>query len=283
MFLGSLRSASTILGSWTLEPVTVALLVGSLVWYVWAAGRFRLRTGAPYRGTKPFVLGLGAVTLALVSPIHRYSELLLSVHMVQHILLTLVAAPLLLLGAPVTLALRTHTSAEARRWFLRVLHSGVVRVLTNPVVSWGLFAAVLWGTHFTQIYELSLEHEWIHSLEHAAYLGSALLFWSPVIARDPSPVRISHPARILYLFLAMPQMTFLGLAIYGSDQVLYRSYLSGAAALGISAIGDQHLAGALMWATGMFLIVPALGFVLMDWLDREEREAKRQEARAGSA
>jgi putative copper resistance protein D len=146
-------------------------------------------------------------------------------------------------------------------------------------VSWGLFVAAMWATHFSPFYELSLQHEWIHSFEHATYLVTALLFWWPVLGVDPAPSRMSHPARLLYLFLAMPQSTFLGLAIYGSSRLLYLHYARASALVGVSALSDQHLAGALMWTSGMLLLLPALGFVLWDWMRREEREGERIDAR----
>ena len=137
----------------------------------------------------------------------------------------------------------------------------------------------MWGSHFSALYERSLQNEAVHGFEHLVYLGAALLFWWPVVGVDPSPSRLSHPARILYLFLSMPQTALLGLAIYEADHVLYPHYLLTTASVGVSTLGDQHAAGAIMWTTGMFFIVPALGFVLMDWLAREEREAARMDAR----
>jgi cytochrome c oxidase assembly factor CtaG len=161
-----------------------------------------------------------------------------------------------------------------------VLHSRVVKAISHPVVAWSLFAIVMWASHFSPLYERALENESIHGLEHLMYLAAALLFWWPVVGIDPAPNRLSHPARILYLFLSMPQTALLGLAIYESDRLLYPHYLVSSARLGLSALGDQHLAGAIMWTTGMFFTVPALALVLLDWMRREEREAARMDARA---
>jgi putative membrane protein len=267
------------LGGWRFDPLTLAILsmAGLSYWY-WSGvsggrtGRRRLPHRARY-----FFAGLFVLFVALVSPLDGYADRLLSVHMVQHLLLTLVAPPLLLLGAPVTLALQASSARFRKRVLLPLLRSRGIRMLSHPVVGWVAFAAVLWGSHFSPLYEASLESRGLHVLEHGAYVGSALLFWWPVVGKDPSPSRLSPPARILYLFLAMPQMTFLGLAIYGSDRVLYSHYLVTSARLGTSALSDQHLAGALMWTSGMFFIVPALGLVLMSWLDREDREGVRMD------
>jgi putative copper resistance protein D len=225
-----------------------------------------------------FLGGLAALWLALQSPIDSYADVRLSVHMVQHLLLTMVAAPLLVLGAPVTLLLRAATPAFRRRWVLPLLHSRPVRMLSAPVVCWAQFALVLWVSHFSPLYDAAVRNAGIHVLEHLLYVASAVLFWSPVVGVDPSPKRLSHPARLLYLFLAMPQASFLGLAMWGSSRVLYPAYQ---AALGPAALDDQRLAGTIMGSAGMLVMVPALGLVLLDWLAREEREAVRTDVRVG--
>jgi cytochrome c oxidase assembly factor CtaG len=267
------------IGAWRFDPlILVSLFLAGFAYWYWAGmaatkGRHRsVRRRGSY-----FYAGLGVLFVALVSPVDGYADLLLSVHMVQHLLLTLVAPPLLLLGAPVTLALQASSKGFRKGVLLPALRSRFVRVLSNPAVGWVLFAAVLWGSHFSPIYQAALTNSSVHALEHIAYLASALLFWWPVVGADPSPTRLSPPGRLLYLFLAMPQMTFLGLAIYGSDRVLYPHYVVTSAALGTSALADQHLAGAIMWSSGMFLIVPALALVLLDWLDREDRRAARMD------
>jgi putative copper resistance protein D len=196
--------------------------------------------------------------------------------MVQHLLLTMIAAPLLVLGAPVTLALLASAPA-ARRRLVSVLRSRPVRVATNPVFAWALFVMVLWGTHFTELYSIALRNNAVHALEHLLYLVAAVLFWIPVVGVDPSPSRLSHPARILYLFLTMPAMAFLGLALVSASHVLYPWYLQYRNPAG--ELADQAAAGAIMWAGTMFLIVPALAFVLFDWMRADEQEARRIDAR----
>jgi len=266
-----------VLGGWKFDPLTLVILgaLGLSYWY-WSGigGGQTGRRPFPHRAGY-FFAGLGVLFVALVSPVDGYADRLLSVHMVQHLLLTLVAPPLLLLGAPVTLALQASSARFRKEMLLPLLRSRGIKALSHPAIGWVAFAAVLWGSHFSPVYEAALTNHGLHALEHAAYVGSALLFWWPIVGKDPSPSRLSPPARILYLFLAMPQMTFLGLAIYGSDRVLYSHYLVTSARLGTSALSDQHLAGALMWTSGMFLIVPALGLVLMNWLDHEDREGER--------
>jgi putative copper resistance protein D len=196
--------------------------------------------------------------------------------MVQHLLITMVAAPLLLLGAPLTLALVAWPGAP-RRAVLGAVRSRPVRLLTQPVVAWALFFGVLWGVHLTGFYDTALRDERIHALEHVLLLATAFLFWMPIIRADPSPSTLSYPARILYLFVAMPAMGFLGLAIVSANEPLYATYARAEGAA--RAVADQQAAGAIMWAGTMVLIVPALAFVLLDWMRADEREARRADER----
>jgi cytochrome c oxidase assembly factor CtaG len=259
----------------------VSLLVtAALLWLV-AAQRVRAARGpaaVSWRRTALFLAALGAIAVALESPVDAWATARFSVHMVQHLLLALVAAPLLVLARPVTLALQVTTPQARRRMVLPLLRSRPLAVVTSPPLVWCGFALVMWATHFSPLYEAALTDPGLHALEHLAYLGSALLFWSVVAGVDPGPARLSPPARILYLFLAMPQMTFLGLAIYGARHVLYPAYGSGPAAL-----ADQRLAGALMGGSGVLVFLPAVGVLLLDWWAREERAAARADTRLDRA
>jgi cytochrome c oxidase assembly factor CtaG len=277
------KNGSGMLGDWPREPaITIALLTSGAL-YVGADRRFRIERGGhgfPRGRRLAFLGGLVAIFAALESPIDSAVLTSFSMHMVQHLLLTMVAAPLLVCGAPVTLALAS-LPAETRRPLVSLLHSAPLRIVSSPVVSWGLLFVVLWGSHFSGLYEAALRNPGLHAGEHLLYLGAAVLFWMPVVGRDAAPSRLSHPGRILYLFLAMPGTAFLGLTIYSADHVLYPAY---AVARGVGpALADQRMAGALMWTSGMFMIVPALAFVLLDWMRADEREARRIDERLARA
>jgi cytochrome c oxidase assembly factor CtaG len=255
------------------------LVAAALLWLV-AARRVRAARGpaaVSWGRNALFLAGLGTIAVALASPVDAGAATRFSVHMVQHLLLALVAAPLLVLARPLTLALQASTPATRRRLVL-LLHSRPLALLGSPLVAWGGFALVMWATHFSPLYQAALMDPSLHALEHLAYLGSAMLFWSAVAAVDPSPARLSPPARMLYLFLAMPQMTFLGLAIYSARHVLYPFY-----GVGPAVLADQRLAGALMGGSGVLVIVPAAGAQLLDWWAREERAAARADARLDRA
>jgi len=263
------------------DPVVLAIGATGLT-YVAADARVRRTRGrVPRRRARlAFLTGLGVLLLALTGPLDGAVERSFSWHMTQHLLLTMVAAPLLLLGAPITLALQAWPG-RPRRFTLALLHSGPSRVLANPVVSWALFFGVLWAVHLTGIYEAALRNQGVHALEHVVLLATALLFWMPIVRADPSPAVVSYPGRILYLFVAMASMGFLGLALISARAPLYATYAQVEGRAG--AIADQQAAGAIMWAGTMVLIVPALGFVLWDWMRADEREARRIDARLAGA
>jgi len=230
-----------------------------------------------------WLAGLGAIVLALASPIEFYDTTLFSVHMVQHLLLTLVAAPLLVLAAPITLLLRVSSPEARRRWILPTLHSRVVRVISYPVVAWVLFAAVMWFSHFSPLFDAALDDFALHRFEHALFLGTALLFWWPVAGADPSPHRLSYPARLFYVALGMPLSSLLGLVIFSAQVVLYEHYLTLERDWGPTPLQDQNWAGGIMWAGGDAAFVLALVLMAAAWLQHEEREERREDARLARA
>jgi putative copper resistance protein D len=218
-----------------------------------------------------FLLGLAVIAFALMSGIDAYDTTLFSVHMVQHLLLTLVAAPLIALGAPITLLLRAATPDVRHRLILPILHSRGLRVASFPVVSWLVFAGVMWGTHFSPLFDASLENPLVHDLEHALYLGAGLLFWWPAVGLDPSPWRMPHPVRAMYVFTQMPQNTFLAVTILNSGSVLYAHYATLVRPWGPTPLADQQTAGGIMWVGGDLLFLSAMAAILAGWMAFEGR------------
>ncbi|MEO8437982.1 MAG: cytochrome c oxidase assembly protein [Chloroflexota bacterium] len=276
-------TAASLLLGWTFEPVPTLGIAVTVGWWLWAVRRVDAAHQAnpvPRRRTIAFLAGMLALALALVSGIGRYDTALFSVHMVQHVLLMLVAAPLLALAAPITLVLRLSSSATRRRWLLPVLHSRVVRVLANPVVAWVMFAAMMWGTHFSPLFNASLEDPVIHDLEHLLFLTGALLFWWPAVALDPAPWRMSHPARIGYLFTQMTQNTFLAVVILNATVVLYPHYATLVVPWGMAALDDQRLAAGIMWIAGDAVFLTAILAVVAGWMRAEARAEARADRRS---
>ena len=267
---------------WSFDPfvmIPVALAAGGYLWAVHRVNQAHPRTRVPRVRIATWLLGLLAIVLALQSPIEAYDTTLFSVHMVQHVLLTVVAAPLLVLGAPITLLLRFSQPEVRKRWILPVLHSRPLRVISFPVVTWLLFAGYMWMSHFSGLFELSLENPVVHRLEHVGFLVAALLFWWPAVALDPSPWRMRHPNRLLYTFLQMPQNTFLGVVIYSAAVPLYPWYVNVVRDWGPSVIDDQRLAGGIMWVSGDVVFMLAMMLILRGLLRHEEQHTAALDAR----
>jgi putative copper resistance protein D len=266
---------------WTFDPVPLVAIIATAAAYLWAVRRVnRAHPANPQPAYRSwlFLAGLAAIGVALLSPIEAYEGSLFSVHMVQHLLLELVGAPLLLAGAPITLSLRV-ARPSVRRWLLAVLQSRIVHVLSFPVIAWVLFAAVNWGWHFSVLYDQALENPALHYFQHATFVAAALLFWWPVVGADPSPWRLPHPVRLLYLFLAMPQNSFLGVALMSAPTVLYPHYATNMREWGLSPIDDQALGGVLMWVVGDFAFVAGMIAVVALWMRHEDKRTERLDRR----
>ncbi len=274
--------AGTAVTAWTLEVqvwLPIVLLALAYRAGVRAVARAHADNPVPRHRVLAWYGGLAALFVALQSPIATYDTMLFSVHMVQHLLLTMVVAPLLVLGAPITLLLRVVSSAARKRVVLPVLHSRVARVISFPVLAWVIFAGVMYGSHFSPLFDAALENPFVHLAEHALYLGAGLLFWWPVVGSDPSPWRMPHAARVLYVFLGMPWSSFLALAIFSAPGVLYAHYAKLQRDWGPSPLADQQLAGGIMWVGGDGLFLVAVVAMVAAWIRAEEAEGRRADAR----
>ena len=192
-------------------------------------------------------------------------------HMLQHIVLWLVAPPLILLGAPLLLLVAVPRPRTARA-FTAFAHSRAGLTLFAPLTAWLLYVFVLWGAHFSPLYELALEHPAIHVLEHALFFGVSLLFWGTVVQAGYAPRPVSYPVRMFFLFFAIPQGAFLGFALNASQHVLYPSYLAHFASVA-SALSDQHDGADAMWILGGLILFVAFMCTAASWAAAERREA----------
>lgn len=264
-----------LLGQWTFAPILV-VLVATGVLAVWAGTRHPRR---PARATWATLAGLSTVAVAVGSGIDARAEALLSVHMVQHMLLGLVAAPLLVAGAPVRLALGT-LGRRGRHALARGLRTPVVRTLSHPLSGLVVFAGTLAVVHVPTVYGAALAHPGLHAAEHAALLWSALALWAPVIAADPLPHRSGVVLRVSVVIGATVAMNALGALLVSAREVVYPAYRASSLALGRDPLGDQALAGGLMWVGGMALVLPLLLVVAWQGLIGEERRQQIREAHA---
>jgi putative copper resistance protein D len=272
-----------LLFDWSFEPVVLLPVAMATVGWIVAVRRVN---GAhpgnpvPRRRTASFLLGMAAIAFALMSGIDRYDTTLFSIHMVQHLLLMVVAAPLIALAAPITLALRLATPDVRRSILLPALHSRVAKVLAFPVFAWLQFAIVLWAAHLSPLFDAALESEPLHVVEHGLFLASALLFWWPAVALDPSPWRMPYPVRSLYVFLQAPQNTFLAVLLVTAPVSIYQHYAAVIRAWGPSALVDQGIAGGIMWIVGDVVFIGGALAIFAGWMRHEERATARAERRA---
>ncbi|HEX8024796.1 MAG TPA: cytochrome c oxidase assembly protein [Candidatus Limnocylindrales bacterium] len=271
---------------WTFEPfVAIPLALLAIGWLVMVDRIDRAHPGSPVPigRTVAFMAGLATIAIALLSGIERYDTTLFSVHMVEHLLLMLLAAPLLALAAPITQVLRAASPRVRQRYLLPLLNSAVVKALGHPVVAWLSFTLVLYVSHFSPLFEAALENQLVHDLEHVLYLAAALLFWWPVIGLDPAPRRLSHAARVGYLLLQMPLSSFLAMVVLFDEGPLYQHYASLGPLYGTNALADQALAAGIMWFLSDVVFIGSILLIVAGWMRREEKDAAAADRRAEPA
>ena len=260
--------------AWNLHPV----LLGGLLLTAWAYRRGQ--TSGPRRPVdswraRCFTAALAALGLALVSPLDALSGALASAHMVQHLLLVLVAAPLLALSAPSSAILRGSPLALRRtsgRWRRRLgLTHGNLGVLRHPAAVWLLSVGVIWFWHAAAPYDATLDNQLLHVLEHASFLVTAVLFWQVVVGVR-GVARVSGGLGVLLVFAMAMQSVFLSVLLTFARTPWYSGYAETTAPWGLDPLTDQQLAGVIMWipAGGIYLAV-ALA-LLVTWIRATERE-----------
>ncbi|MFC7533403.1 cytochrome c oxidase assembly protein [Actinoplanes sp. GCM10030250] len=255
--------------------IALGLLVSAAL-YLYGVWRLRQRGDHwPAGRSVAFVAGgLGSIAAVTVTGIEAYDTTLISVHMVQHMVLSMLGPIFLALGAPTTLALRTLQPAP-RRALLAVVHSRVVRVLTFPLVAFGLFIANPFVLYFTGLYRSTLEHAWLHEFIHFHFIVTGCLFFWPLLGLDPLPNRWPYPGRALLMVLSVPFHTVLGLTIMQQKQLLGGDWYPNLGLTWMDPHADQVTAGGILWAGGEIVSVTMLGILVVQWVRQSEREAKR--------
>jgi putative membrane protein len=255
---------------------TALLVYAAAGLYLWGVFRMRARGDRWSAGrTATFLIGLVLIASVTASGLEVYDTTLLSVHMIQHMVLSMLAPIFLALGAPVTLALRTLGPGHARAALLRILHSRVAKVLTFPLVSFGLFVASPFALYFSGLYRLSLEYPAVHALVHVHLIAVGCLFFWPLIGLDPLPGRAPYPLRALLMFLSTPFHTVLGLTVMQSSALLGGDWYPSLGLDWVNPYDDQKVAGGILWAGGEFVAVAMLGALVFQWIRESEREARR--------
>ena len=271
------------LDGWSvLAVLSMVLLAAYLV------GVVRLRgTGVswPWWRTASWIAGTGALFAVTGTWLNGYSMVLFSVHMSQHMVLSMIAPLFLLLGSPVTLALRTlprgrGTAGVPRALLLEALHSRVARFLSHPLFTLPLFLGSLYGVYFTPIFDGLMSNPAGHEFMLAHFTVTGLLFFGPILAQDPWPRTLSHPGRMLELLLPVPFHAFFGVSIMMADSLVVRTFADPPAGWGVDTLGDQGSAGGIAWSVAELPTVVVLAVVFFAWAGSEERRGRRDDRMA---
>lgn len=245
--------------SWSRDPLVIGLLALSCTLYGAGMWRLRHRTRGGRRILAAratfFLLGSLFCVAALLSPVDSLGEELFSMHMLQHELLMLVVAPLLVMGRPLGVFIwafplggRRGLATGVRMPWVRAFWHGI----TAPSIAWSLHAIVLWAWHFPLLFQASLASNAVHTLQHLSFLLTALLFWSALIL-PRSPVHAGNA--VLYLLTTAIHTGILGALLTFSPALWYPAYEATAPAWGLSALEDQQLGGLIMWVPAGFVFI----------------------------
>lgn len=275
--------------SWTFEPVVVLLLLASAAWYWWGVRRVwtASETGAGVRVWRAlsFAAGWVALVVALVSPLHALGGVLFSAHMTQHEILISIAAPLLVLGRPLIPFIWALPPAYRRSVGDWSLAPGIKRswnALTMPSVAFSLHTLALWAWHLPGPYQATLTSELAHSLQHASFIFTALLFWWTVLGAHRG--ELARGRAIFYLFATALQTGALGALLTFSPTLWYPAYAATTGPWGLTPLQDQQLGGLIMWIPGSVAYLVASLAIFDRWLrESEKRSGQRESARSVSA
>lgn len=269
----------------TTDPLPIGILAAALALYLWGVvrvNRLHPRHRWPARRTGAFVGGIAATAVALLSVVGVYDDELFADHMVQHLLLIMVAGWLFAASSPIALAWRASTGRAHRR-LTGLLRSRVAKVAGHPVTAFCAYALTIPLTHLTVFMTIVLETDSVHHVEHFFFLVVGYLFWRQIAGGDPRGAHL-HPAlKSLYMFLAIPVDTFVGLTlslekreIFPAEAALHRTW-------GPSLVTDLHWGGIVMWVGGDMLMMLAFVPLVRQWVRLEDRRAVRADREALAA
>ncbi|MDA1258018.1 MAG: cytochrome c oxidase assembly protein [Chloroflexi bacterium] len=279
-----LDSFAAFWGEWALmSPPTVVLgfLLGAYIF-----GVYRLNSRAGAGNTAPIsiwritltLLGFSALTFSLIGPADVLAEDQFFLHMIQHLLLTLVAAPLLLIASPVAVYLWSLPSdvryTIAGSLARRGKTGRLIRKLTYPKAAMAIYVLTMYTWHVPVMYEAAIHNEALHYLEHFMFFGAAILFWWPIAGPAPVRSQLTYPQRLLYTMLALTPSAALGALITLVGSTLYEHYEATPLHWGLDAGEDQSLGGLIMWVPGNFVLVGAATVLFFKWYESESRASR---------
>ena len=272
--------------TWHTDPFFLPLTVVAGGLYLVGVVRMARRGDRwPIGRTAAFYLGLLVFLGVTCSGLSEYGMYMFSSHMLQHMILSMVAPVFILLGAPITLALRAIRPAKAghtgpRELIMALLHSRFARVVSSPLFTLPLFIVSLYGLYFTSLFDTLMSTVVGHDAMLLHFLMVGLLFFWPIMGVDPAPHRSPYVIRILELFAAMPFHAFFGIAVMMSSSLVTTAFAHPPAAWGVSPSDDQTTAGALAWGFGELPTLIVLLVLFAQWRKSDEREAVRKDRQA---
>ncbi|WP_214406387.1 cytochrome c oxidase assembly protein [Pseudonocardia lacus] len=273
---------------WRFDLLFGSAAIVLAVLYLLGARRLRRRGDAWRTGrTLAWLGGCLALLLATSSGIGRYAPAMFSVHMGEHMILGMLVPILLVLGAPVTLALRALPPAGRdgppgpREWLLAGVHSPLARWMTHPLVTLPLFVGSYYALYFSGLFPAALPEHWAHQLMSLHFLLAGLLFFWPIVGIDPSPRRLPPAARLGIVFISVPFHAFFGVALMGANAAVGEQWYRGLALPWVpDPLVDQKLGGGLAWASGELPLLLVVIALLVQWSRQDERSARRADRRA---
>ncbi|TYK48064.1 bifunctional copper resistance protein CopD/cytochrome c oxidase assembly protein [Actinomadura decatromicini] len=260
---------------------------------VYLAGVVRLRRRGdswPPLRTASWLLGLVTIVIATQTGVAKYAPILFSVHMAQHMVLNMLVPIFLVLGAPVTLALRALKPARIRgdrgprEWLTTMLHSRYVAVIAHPGVATVIFVVSTFALYFTPLFEKAMRNHLGHIAMTVHFLLAGSLFFWVLLGVDPAPKKLPYPGRLLLLFVTMPFHAFFGIALMNMSQALARGWYTAVdPPWGTTVLKDQHTGGAIAWGFGEVPTFIVLLVLAVQWYMDDQRQARRLDRKADRA
>ncbi|MGY0022314.1 cytochrome c oxidase assembly protein [Streptomyces sp. cg35] len=273
--------------AWSADPFFLVGCLLALALYGWGVVRLARRGDSwPVARTVAFVVGVLTIGLVMCTKLNDYGMVMFSVHMVQHMVISMLSPILLLMGAPITLALRAlpvsaqRGSKGPRELLLMLLHSRYMRIITHPAFTIPLFIASLYALYFTPLFDFLMGSKVGHIAMMVHFLAVGVVFFWPIMGVDPGPHRPGYVMRMLELFAGMPFHAFFGIALMMASTSMVGTFDNPPASLGIDPLSDQVAAGGIAWAFSEVPSVLVLLALLFQWKKSEDRQARRKDRAA---